>query len=94
MTHVTGKILLLAQDGLIPVELTFQELNELFDAVLIRSHANDGLDILFERDEARKRFELRILSACRLLKFRERLGLAGDQLGAGPLSRKVATDSA
>jgi hypothetical protein len=93
-THITGKVLLLAQDGLIPIELAIEKLGELFDEVLIRDHVDDGLDPLFEGDETCKRFKLRILHACRLLKFRKGLGLAGDQLRAGPLSRKVAADGA
>jgi hypothetical protein len=92
-THITGKVLLLAQDSLIPVELIFKELDELFEALLIRCLAAVGLEQLFVGNAARIRVELRILDACRLLEFREGLGLAGDQLGAGPLRRKVAADS-
>jgi hypothetical protein len=93
-THVTGKVLLLSQDGLIPVELIFEEKDELFEALLVRCLATVGLEHLFVGNAARIRIELRILDACRLLKFRQGLGLTGNQLRARPLRRKVAADSA
>lgn len=43
-THITGKVLLAAQDDLIRVELAFQGRDELVDALLIRRQATHGLE--------------------------------------------------
>jgi hypothetical protein len=94
MTHITGKVLLPAQDDLIPVELIFEETDQLLDELLIRRLATVELEHFFIGDGARIRVELRILDACRLLEFRIGPGIARDQLWAGSLRCKVAADSA
>jgi hypothetical protein len=43
-THITGKVLLAAQDDLIRVELAFKGRDELVDAPLIRRQALHGLE--------------------------------------------------
>lgn len=93
-THFASEVLLLAQDGLVPVELGFELRHQLLDALLVRRQPAVLLEDLFDEDAGQDRFELRILDARRLLEFRARLGVGRDQLGSRPERGDVTADSA
>jgi hypothetical protein len=93
-THITSEVLLLAQNGLIPLELPFEATDEFFEVILICRFAAVALEQLLVGDAARIRIKLRILDACCLLELGIGLWLGGDQLCAGTLRGKVAGNSA
>ena len=93
-THIAREVLLLAQDGLVPVELTFELRDQLLDALLVRRQPAVRLVHFFRNDAGRNRIKLRILDARRLLEFCVGLGIGGDQLGPRPERRDVAADGA
>lgn len=93
-THVASKVFLLAQYGLVSIELTFELRDEFLDALLVHRLTTARLDHLFPENDARNRIELRILDACCLLELCVCLGLCRDQLWARPERRNVAADSA
>jgi hypothetical protein len=85
---------LLAQDGLVPIELTFEERELRLDTLLVYRLPEDLLEHCLFEDVGRDRVELRILHARRLLEFRTSPGLRRDQLRAGSERGEVAADSA
>ena len=93
-THVTGKILLLAQDDLISIELAFKLPEQFLYTLLVRFAPPELLEYLFFRNSRRDRIKIRILDAGRLLEFGTCLRLSRDQLWAGANGRKVPSDSA
>jgi len=93
-THIAREVVLLAQDGLIPVELGFELRDQLLDALLVRRQPAVRLVHSFRNDAGRNRIKLRILDARRLLEFCVGLGIGGDQLGPRPERRDVAADGA
>ena len=92
-THIASEVLLFAQNGLIPVELSFELGDQVLDALLVRRQPAVLLEYLFPKNTGQNRFQLRILDARRLLEFRAGLGIGGDQLGSRPERREVAADS-
>ena len=93
-THITGKVLLLAQDGLITIELALELAKKLLYTLLIRYSPPEQLEYLLFRNSRRDRIKTRILDAGRLLEFGMGLGLSGDQLWAGSEGCQVPPDSA
>jgi hypothetical protein len=85
---------LLAQDGLVPIELTFEERELRIDTLLVYRLPEDLLEHCLFEDVGRDRVELRILHARGLLKFRTSPGLRWDQLRASSERGEVAADSA
>jgi len=83
-THVTSKVSLLAQYGLVSIELTFELRGEFLDALLVHRLTTARLDHLFPENDARDRIKLRILDARCLLELCVCLGLRRDQLWADP----------
>ena len=92
-THVTSKVFLLAQYGLVSIELTFELRGEFLDALLVHRLTTARLDHLFPENDARDRIKLRILDARCLLELCVCLWLRRDQLWARPERRNVAADS-
>ena|SRR5260221_7313911 len=93
-THVTSKVLLPAQDSLIPIELAFQLWDQLLDALFVRRLPSVLLDNLLPNDASHDRIKLGLLDARCLLKLCSGLRLRGDQLRARPERREVAADGA
>ena len=85
---------MLAQDDLVCVELAFQLVDQLLDALLIRRQPAALLEHPFDNNASRDRIKLRVLDARRLLELCAGLGIGGDQLRAGPERREVSADSA
>jgi len=92
--HITSKVLLLAQDGFVPIELALKLNDELLHTFLIRHPPAVALVNFLERNVRRDRIKLRILDTCRLLELGIGLRLSGDQLWAGALRREVPCDGA
>jgi len=69
---------LFAQDGLVPIELTFELRNELLDALLVRRRTPVLLEHPLEDDAPYDRVKLRIFDARRLLELCASLGLGRD----------------
>jgi len=76
-TYIASEVLLLAQDGLISIELCFELRDQLLDALLVRRQNAELLEHSFHNNAARNRFKLCILDARRLLEFRRALGSVG-----------------
>ena len=93
-THITSKVLLLAQDGLISIEFAFKLAKQFLHTLLIRYSAPELLEYLLFGNSRRDRIKICILDASRLLEFGMGLGLSGDQLCAGSEGRQVPSDSA
>jgi hypothetical protein len=93
-THITSKVLLLAQDGLISIELAFKLAEQILHTILIRYSPPVALEYLLKGKSRRDRIEIRIFDAGRLLEFGTGLGLSRDQLWAGADAREVACNSA
>ena len=93
-THVTGKVLLLSQDGLISIELAFKLAEQLLHTLLIRYSPPELLEYLLLGKSRRDRIKIRKLDAGRLFEFGVGLGLGGDQLWARAKGREVPSDSA
>jgi hypothetical protein len=85
---------LLAQDGLVPIELTFQEREVRLDTLLVYRLAEYLLERCLSENVGRDWVELRILHARRLLESRTRLGLCRDQLRASSERGEIAADGA
>jgi hypothetical protein len=92
--HITSKVLLLAQDGLVHVQLALKGREERLDALLVDRQPVDLLVQRLLENLVRDRVELRILDARRLLELGTGLGLGGDQRGARPELGEVAADGA
>ena len=93
-THITGKVLLLAQDGLISIELAFKLADQLLHVLLIRYFPIEFLEYLLVANSRHDRIKIRILDAGRLLEFGTGLALGRNQLWAGADACEVASDSA
>jgi hypothetical protein len=93
-THITSKVLLLAQDGLVPIELTFEEREVRIDTLLVYRLPEHLLERCLSENVAGDRVELSILHARRLLESRTRPELRRDQLRASSECGEVAADSA
>jgi len=93
-THITSKVLLLAKDGLISVELGLELRDELIDAVLVRRQSAVLLEHLFDENAGHDGLKVGIFDARRLLELCAGLGIGGDQLRARAERRQVATDGA
>ena len=93
-THVTSKVLLLAQDGLISIELAFKLPEQFLYTLLIRFTPPPLLEYLLFGKSQRDRIKIRILDAGCLLEFGTGLRLSRDQLWAGANGREVSSDSA
>jgi hypothetical protein len=65
--HITSKVLLLAQDDLVRVELTFQLGCQLLDALLVRRQPAERFENPFSNNASRDRIELRVFDARSLL---------------------------
>ena len=94
--HITSKVLLLAQDGLVHVELALKDREERLDALFV-NRLRVPEHLLEERlleNLLPDRVELRILDARRLLELGEGLRLCGDERGARPELGEVAADGA
>jgi hypothetical protein len=93
-THITGKVLLLAQDSLIPIELGFDLSYQLLGSLLVCRLPDVRLDKFFPNKGSCDRVKLSILDACRLLELCIGLGVRRDQLRARSERGEVSTDSA
>ena len=91
-THITSKVLLLAQEPFVPIELAFKLTGELLHLRLIRRLPKDRLVNLLPDNASRDRIKLRILDASRLLELGMRLWLSRDQLWTRPKRRDVPPD--
>ena len=93
-THITGKVLLLSQDGLVPVKLALKLNDELLHVLLVRSLPEHRLENFLVGDFRHDRIKLRILDARRLLELGTGLGIGRNQLGARAQRRDVPRDGA
>ena len=91
-TYIASKVLLTAQDGIIPIELTFQLSDRLLDTLLVRRQPNELLGRPFKKNGARDRIKLSILDARGLLELCAGLGICGISSGPDPERSKVTTD--
>jgi hypothetical protein len=85
---------LLAQDGLINVELGLELRDELIDAVLVRWQSAVLLEHLFEENAGHDGLKVGIFDARRLLELCMGLGIGGDQLWARAERCEIAADGA
>ena len=92
--HITTNVLLLAQDGFVPIKLALKLNNELLHTFLIGHTPLVLLENLLVGNVRRDRIKLRILDACRLLEFGIGLGLGRDQLWARAERREVPSNGA
>jgi hypothetical protein len=93
-TYITSKVLLLAQEGFVPIKLAFKLSRELLHLRLIRRHLKERLVDFLLDNAISDRIELRILDASRLLELGMCLGLSRDQFWAGAKGRDVPPDGA
>jgi hypothetical protein len=93
-THITSKVLLLSQDGLVPIKLALNLNDELLHVLLVRSLPEHRLENFLVGDFRRDRIKLRILDARRLLELGTGLGIGRNQLGARAQRRDVPRDGA
>ena len=93
-THITSKVLLLSQDGLVPIKLALKLDDELLHVLLVRSLPEHRLENLLVGDFRRDRIKLRILNARRLLELGTGLGVGRNQLRARAQRRDVPRDGA
>jgi hypothetical protein len=93
-TYITSEVLLLSQDGLVYIQLTFELRDELLDALLVCRLPAIRLVHPLDQNATHDRLKMRIFDARRLLELGTGLGLGGDQLWAGSEGRNVATDGA
>jgi hypothetical protein len=93
-THITSKVLLLAQECFVPIELAFKLTGELLHLRLIRRLPKERLVNLLLGNANRDRIKLRILDASCLLELRICLWLSRDQLWTRPKRCDVPPDGA
>jgi hypothetical protein len=92
--HITSKVLLFAQDGLVHVKLAPEDREERLDALFVNRLPEHLLEERLLENLLPDRVELGILDARRLLELGEGLGLGGDQRGARPEPGEVAANGA
>jgi hypothetical protein len=93
-TYIASEVLLLAQDGLVPVQLRIELRAELSHECLVGLLAIADPEHLLERNHTDDRVELRVLDAGSLLVLGERARFGRHERGASPERGEVTADSA